>query len=211
MAPKQAEEEAIPGQVITKQPVGRDVAAEVVGDVGSGNNRVGDDDKDAAGGRRRAEDEAESEALSELSKADKIVVEQKAQYSEACCGYEGENRFDVSDSFGNVIMRATENSNCCLRQCCDQLRPFTMGIVDRAEQTVITVRRPLRCNNCYCCPCLTQRLEVEWPPGADIGYVDQNLSVFSPSFDVFDASGEKMFIIQGEVQKRHFRNWTQLI
>ena len=103
----------------------------------------------------------------------------------------------MSDSFGNVIMRATEDSNCCLRQCCDQLRPFRMGIVDRAEKTVITVRRPLRCNNCYCCPCLTQRLDVEWPPGADIGYVDQNLSVYSPSFDVFDPQDEKMFVIQG--------------
>ncbi len=129
-----------------------------------------------------------------------------------------ENKFELSDNFGNVIMRATEDSNCCLRQCCAQTRPFVMRIQDRAEKTVITVRRPLRCNNCLCCPCFTQRMEVEWPPGeethfflfsarklsvtvlvagCDIGMVDQNLSLFSPSFDLFDANGDKTYVIEG--------------
>ncbi len=81
--------------------------------------------------------------------------------------YVDENKFELSDNFGNMIMRATEDSNCCLRQCCAQTRPFVMRIQDRAEKTVITVRRPLRCNNCLCCPCFTQRMEVEWPPGEE--------------------------------------------
>ncbi len=103
----------------------------------------------------------------------------------------------MTDSFGNMIMRATEDSNCCFRQCCDQLRPFQMKIKDRAEKTVITVRRPFRCNNVWCCPCFAQRLEVEWPPGQDIGMVDQNMSVFTPSFDVFDRDGNKTYIVEG--------------
>ena len=82
-------EEAIPGQVITKQPTSDSAKrAEEAGGAGvEPEEAVVTSERQ---GRKKAEDEAESEALSELAKADKIVVEQKATYSEACCGYEGE-------------------------------------------------------------------------------------------------------------------------
>jgi len=68
--------------------------------------------------------------MQDMFKTDKIVVEQKATFNEACCGYEGENRFDITDRFGAIILKALEQSNCCARQCCGKTRPFDMEIKD---------------------------------------------------------------------------------
>ena len=43
----------------------------------------------------------------------------------------GENEFEISDRYGNLILRAKEESNVCSRQCCDQLRSFDMKLTDR--------------------------------------------------------------------------------
>ena len=58
--------------------------------------------------------------------------------------FAGENKFEVSDRFGNIFLRAVEDSNCCARQCCDQLRPFQIEIKDKVGHDLIVVRRPLR-------------------------------------------------------------------
>ncbi len=116
--------------------------------------------------------------LAELEKTDKIVIQQMSALMDSCCGYggqsharvclhlslvclhfnryEGENMFEISDRLGHVILRATEDSNCCSRQCCERLRPFEMIIKDRQSKTVIKMTRPHRCDNCICCPCLNQ-------------------------------------------------------
>jgi hypothetical protein len=99
--------------------------------------------------------------LHELNQTDKIVIQQMSGLVDSCCGYEGENMFEISDRLGHVILRATEDSNCISRQCCERLRPFTMKLKDRQSQTVIHVKRPKRCDNCLCCPCLNQVLIID--------------------------------------------------
>ena len=92
-------------------------------------------------------------------KTDKIVIQQMTGLAASClCCYEGENLFEISDRLGHVILRATEDSNCCYRQCCERLRPFVMTIKDRQSNLVIKINRPKRCDNCFCCPCLNQVL-----------------------------------------------------
>ena len=73
-----------------------------------------------------------------------------------CCGYEGENMFEISDRLGHIILSAHEDSNCCARQCCERLRAFEINIKDRQSQKVIRITRPQRCDNCICFPCLNQ-------------------------------------------------------
>jgi len=94
--------------------------------------------------------------LDELDRTDRIIVQQMAGMTDACCSYEAENQYDISDRFDHVILQATEQSNCCSRQCCHRLRSFNLSMADRRGEVVSTVERPLRCDNCLCCPTQNQ-------------------------------------------------------
>ena len=136
--------------------------------------------------------------------------------------YEGENMFEISDRLGHVILRATEDSNCCSRQCCERLRPFEMIIKDRQSNIAIKMIRPRACDNCICCPCWNQvlflssakricsgtfdsfglsfqTLHVECPPGNYVGFVEQNVNIYKPTFDIFAADGETKKYIIGKI------------
>lgn len=135
--------------------------------------------------------------LGELQVTDKIVIQQMSGLMNNCCCYEGENMFEISDRLGHVILRAKEDSSCCYRQCCERLRPFEITIRDRQSNIAIRITRPFRCDNCFCCPCINQVLEVECPPGNVIGHVEQNLNIYRPSFDICDANGDTKYVIEG--------------
>jgi hypothetical protein len=94
--------------------------------------------------------------IDELNRTDRIIVQQTAGVTDNCKCYEGENTYTVSDRFDHVILEATEASNCCSRKCCQKLRSFDLVLNDRKGQNVITIERPYRCDNCFCCPGLNQ-------------------------------------------------------
>jgi len=138
--------------------------------------------------------------LEELAKTDRILVQQLAEYAEACscaCGYEGENEFEVTDRFGHQIFLAEEDSSCCFRQCCESLRGFTMNLTDRQGKVAIVIDRPLKCDNCLLCPCMTQTMTVECPPGVLAGHVEQSLSILKPTYIIKDAADEDVFVVEG--------------
>ena len=141
-----------------------------------------------------------------------------------CCGYEGENMFEISDRLGHIILSAHEDSNCCARQCCERLRAFEINIKDRQSQKVIRITRPQRCDNCICFPCLNQvrfsvanfyyflinlkvgntgkialfqEMEVECPPGNVVGSVEQNINCYRPTLDINDQNGDVQYVIEG--------------
>ena len=105
----------------------------------------------------------------------------------------------MTDRFGHQIFLAEEDSSCCFRQCCESLRGFTMNLTDRQVrqrsekdikyQTIllqgkvaIVIDRPLKCDNCLLCPCMTQTMTVECPPGVLAGHVEQSLSILKPTY-----------------------------
>ena len=105
----------------------------------------------------------------------------------------------MTDRFGHQIFLAEEDSSCCFRQCCESLRGFTMNLTDRQViikavknkqkkiipiqgKVAIVIDRPLRCDNCLVCPCLTQSMTVECPPGVLAGHVEQSLSILKPTY-----------------------------
>jgi len=139
-----------------------------------------------------------SVGMEELAKTDRILVQQLAEYAEASCscGYEGENQFEVTDRFGHQIFLAEEDSACCFRQCCESLRGFEMALTDRQGKSSITISRPLRCDNCCICPCLTQAMKVECH-GNLAGSVEQSISFFTPTYIIKDKEGEEKFVIEG--------------
>ncbi|XP_046501468.1 phospholipid scramblase 1-like isoform X2 [Equus quagga] len=96
--------------------------------------------------------------LEYLSQIDQILVHQQIELLEVITGFETENKYEIKNSFGQMIYFAKEDTDCCTRNCFGPARPFTLRIVDNLGQEVITMQRPLRCNSCFF-PCCLQEVK----------------------------------------------------
>jgi len=74
---------------------------------------------------------------------------------------------------------------------------FTMNLTDRQGKVAIVIDRPLKCDNCLLCPCMTQTMTVECPPGVLAGHVEQSLSILKPTYIIKDAADEDVFVVEG--------------
>ncbi|XP_066254965.1 phospholipid scramblase 2 isoform X1 [Euwallacea similis] len=134
--------------------------------------------------------------LEYLTMIDQLLVHQKVEILEALTGFESKNKFTVKNSLGQKVYYAVEDSDCLTRNCCGPLRPFDMKILDNFKNEVIHLNRPLACDSC-CFPCCLQSMEVSSPPGTPVGTVEQEWSIFCPSFAVKNASGDIVLRIEG--------------
>lgn len=134
--------------------------------------------------------------LEYLTTIDELFVKQKVELLEAFIGFETNNKFTIKNSMGQKIFWASEDTDCCTRNCCGSMRPMDIKIMDANKHEVIHLNRPLRCDSCWC-PCFLQEMEVTAPPGNFIGKIEQNWSILSPSFDIKDATGETVLKIEG--------------
>lgn len=134
--------------------------------------------------------------LEYLTSIDQLLVKQKVELLEAFTGFETNNKFTIKNSLGQKVYWAAESNDCCTRNCCGPHRPFDMKIMDIHKTQVLHLYRPLRCDSC-CFPCCLQAMEVSAPPGNVIGTVEQNWSIFKPSFDLKDQSGNTVLKIEG--------------
>lgn len=68
-------------------------------------------------------------------------------------GFETNNKYVVKNSVGQKIFFAAEDSGCCERYWCNNLRSFEMNILDNFGNEVIHIHRPLACQSCLypCC------------------------------------------------------------
>eukprot|EP00308_Calcidiscus_leptoporus_P001942 CAMPEP_0119353074 /NCGR_PEP_ID=MMETSP1334-20130426/2289_1 /TAXON_ID=127549 /ORGANISM="Calcidiscus leptoporus, Strain RCC1130" /LENGTH=304 /DNA_ID=CAMNT_0007366277 /DNA_START=57 /DNA_END=971 /DNA_ORIENTATION=+ len=76
---------------------------------------------------------------------------------------EWSREFRASAGF-NPLLKGKEESECCERVCCPLFRGFTMPFVDGNQTAFFTIRRPFKCDPCYCAPlclCNPQELSVE--------------------------------------------------
>ena len=78
-------------------------------------------------------------------------------------GFETNNKYVVKNSVGQDVFYAAENSSCCARLWCGNIRNFEMTILDNFGEEVIHISRPLACQGC-CCPCC---LQVFWLNGSN--------------------------------------------
>ncbi|XP_030756136.1 phospholipid scramblase 2 isoform X2 [Sitophilus oryzae] len=134
--------------------------------------------------------------LEYLTMIDQLLVHQKVEVLEALTGFETKNKFTVKNSLGQKVYYAAEESDCLTRNCCGPLRPFDMQILDNFKNEIIHLHRPLACDSC-CFPCCLQSMEVSSPPGTIVGTVEQEWSIFCPSFAVKNASGDTVLRIEG--------------
>lgn len=91
-----------------------------------------------------------------------------------------------------------------------------MKILDNFRNQVMNLHRPLACDSC-CFPCclqvfpslttinfkiiitfiLMQSMEVSSPPGTIVGVVEQKWSMLRPLFEIKNASGDVVLLIEG--------------
>ena len=56
---------------------------------------------------------------------------------------------------------------------------------------------------------LKKVLEVECPPGKVVGYVEQNLNCYRPTYDICGPDGDAQYVIEGPSScKTWCRSWT---
>lgn len=138
-----------------------------------------------------------SPALAFLSTVDQLFVKQKKELLEIITGFETENRYEVRNAHDQLVYRAFENSSLAQRCCCGPVREFDMNIVDQQGANVMKLQRPLNCSGCLFYNCSHQVLEVQCPVDTSIGTVEQDFYLFTPSYSIKDASGQKLFTITG--------------
>ena len=97
--------------------------------------------------------------LEYLVQVDQLLVKQKVEVLEVITGFETKNQYKILNSLGQEVYKAKESSNCCARQICGPVRPFSMKIKDNHGNEVIRLERPLACTSCFC-PCWLQSMEV---------------------------------------------------
>ncbi|KAJ3665705.1 hypothetical protein Zmor_001191 [Zophobas morio] len=136
------------------------------------------------------------QGLQYLSLVDQLLVHQQVELLEVITGFETENKYQIKNSLGQQVYFAAEDSDFCTRNCCGPLRPFDMKIFDNYKNEVIHFYRPLACQAC-CYPCCLQTIEVSAPPGNPIGSVEQEWSIFYPTFAVKNANGDTVLRIEG--------------
>lgn len=134
--------------------------------------------------------------LEYLTTIDQLLVKQKVELLEAFTGFETNNKFTIKNSLGQKVYWAVEENDCCTRNCCGPSRPFDMKVMDTYRNTVIQLHRPLACSKC-CFPCCLQSMEVEAPPGNRIGSVQQEWSLFCPTFAIQNANGDTVMRVEG--------------
>ena len=136
------------------------------------------------------------QGLEYLATLDRVFVKQKVELLEAFTSFETNNRYHILDAQGRQIFKAKEDTDCCTRQCCGNIRPFDMKLKDGNDQEIIHFQRPLACGSC-CFPCCLQSLEVESPPGNVIGTVKQKWSILYPKYNIKDETGKTIYYIEG--------------
>lgn len=103
--------------------------------------------------------------LEYLNQLDMLLVKQKVEGLEAVLGFETQNKYVIRNSMGQDVFKAKEDSDCCSRMMCGNVRPFSVAVTDFQDREVMLFSRPFNC-------CL-QSIEVHSPPGTVIGSVQQ--------------------------------------
>ncbi|CAH1731042.1 phospholipid scramblase 2-like [Aphis gossypii] len=136
--------------------------------------------------------------LQYLSTINQLFVTQQVEVIETLVGFETNNKYSIKNDAGQKVYYAVEENDCCTRNCCDEIRPFEMKILDNYQNEVIHLSRPLACQSC-CFPCCLQKMEVFSPPGCLVGTVEQNWSILKPIFTIRNAANEEVLKIEGPI------------
>jgi len=142
--------------------------------------------------------------LEYLAQIDQLVVKQIKEIIEIVTNWEMANKYQITNSVGQQVYFASEESDTCQRQCCGPQRGFTMHINDNMQQEVIRVVREFKCctGNQWCiCGCCkghcSVEVTVEAPVGEVVGKIRQACSGWKPHMKLETAEGIEYARIRG--------------
>merc|ERR1711971_1547527 len=130
---------------------------------------------------------------------------------EMATGCEISNRFQIKDNKDSQpLFTLKEDSNCCVRQCCKNITPFTMSLLDAQGNPHATYDRPFHCTNTTCCcpcgwmcnPCAwecccgTQAIEMKTHDGQTLGHITEDDGSWCglSSYTIYDRDNKPLFV-----------------
>ncbi|XP_072180162.1 phospholipid scramblase 1-like [Diadema setosum] len=134
-------------------------------------------------------------ALRDLAGVDEINVKQKAETVGSSCT--GVNEYYIVTPDGNVLYNAVEETTCCSRCWCGPARSFRMSVRNAANEEVLLIVRPHRCDAC-CCPCCLMSAMVQSPGGYVLGYTRQKWSFCGATFSISGREDRQLATMESE-------------
>jgi hypothetical protein len=135
-------------------------------------------------------------SLETMALVDHLMIRQDVERLEAFIGFEQANNYSISDSLGNVLFLAAEESDGWARQLLKSFRPFTMHIGTPDGEAVLSLERPWRF--------YFHELDVMDAQGRRLGYIKKRWSLVNRRYTLVDEVAGKSYDIFGPF----FKPWT---
>ena len=82
--------------------------------------------------------------MERLQNQNTLLVQQKKEWGEILTGFETKNKYAITDTSGNQLYWAAEESSLLSRWLLKTLRPFTIHILSSQGNSVLKLNRPFR-------------------------------------------------------------------
>lgn len=124
--------------------------------------------------------------MERLTSVRELVVGQKKEWGEILTGFEGLNRYVVSDQSGKELFYAAEERRSVLaRIFLKAYRPFAIDIMDRAGDLLIRIERPFKF--------YFHRADILDASGRLLGSFERQFSVLKRHYSVVSPGGREVF------------------
>ncbi|MCH7530885.1 MAG: scramblase [Gemmatimonadetes bacterium] len=128
--------------------------------------------------------------MKRLESVGKLAVSQKKEWGEILSGFEGRNKYVVSDERGNELFYAVEEPGSVLaRLFLKAYRPFAIDVLDRGGKTLLRIERPFRF--------YFHSASIFDGSGKLVGRVERQFSVLRRLYSVLSNDGNKVFDLFG--------------
>ena len=126
-----------------------------------------------------------------------LTQQQQKEWGEILTGFEGKNRYVVSDESGRQLyLVAEEPGSLLLRWFLKALRPFTVAVLTEGRSVVLRMLRPFRF--------YFHQAEVFDVRGQSLGTIVRRFSLLRRIYSVLDGAGRETFQLFGPL----LRPWT---
>ena len=127
-----------------------------------------------------------------------LVVRQIKEWGEILTPFETRNRYSVSDATTDAELgfAAEEAGSMIMRSLLKSWRPFRIAVLDKAGQTLLSIRRPFRF--------YFHEAEVRGTGDAPLGTIVRQFSVIRRIYSVLDPNGVEVCRLFGPL----LRPWT---
>jgi uncharacterized protein YxjI len=119
-----------------------------------------------------------------------LAVSQKKEWGEILSGFEGSNKYVVSDEGGHELFYAVEEPGSVLaRLFLKAYRPFAIDVVNRAGEKLLRIERPFRF--------YFHTAQIFDGSGRLIGTLERHFSIPRRLYSVLSSNGAKLFDLFG--------------